>query len=458
MNKLRREVAFRAAKMLDAMLVTLPFALCWYLYYAQKVSSPYYRKGNWAVIGLFLLLYILFSKLYEGFLVSINRISEIVYSQCLAYLVSDGILYIVICLLSKRMPNPMPGIAAIGGQFMAAVLWAYLAHRWYFHTFPPQATAVIYERRENLSQLINEYGLNKKFLVRSVLLAEECVNDLHQLDGISAVFLSDISSHERNLIIKHCVANDIDVFVIPNIGDTLMSAAHPMHMFHLPMLRLGRYMASPEYLFLKRAFDILLSAFALILLSPVMLVIAIIIKTTDGGPVFYKQIRLTKDGRPFRIIKFRSMRVDAEQDGVARLSTGAKDERITPIGCFIRKYRLDEVPQFLNILRGDMSLVGPRAERPEIAAQYEQALPEFALRLQVKAGLTGYAQVYGKYNTTPYNKLQMDLMYIAHPSLIKDMKIIFATIKILFLPESTEGIAEGQITAEENDEREGAAI
>ena len=141
------------------------------------------------------------------------------------------------------------------------------------------------------------------------------------------------------------------------------------------------------------------------------------------------------------------MRVDAEKDGVARLSTGDADPRITPIGHFIRKVRIDELPQLINILLGDMTIVGPRPERPEIAAQYEQELPEFRLRLQAKAGLTGYAQVYGKYNTTPYDKLQMDLMYIANPSFLEDLHIIFATIKILFLPESTEGVAEGQETA-----------
>ena len=124
---------------------------------------------------------------------------------------------------------------------------------------------------------------------------------------------------------------------------------------------------------------------------------------------------------------------------------------MTPVGHFIRKVRLDELPQLIDILKGDMSIVGPRPERPEIAAQYEKELPEFALRLQAKAGLTGYAQVYGKYNTTPYDKLQMDLMYIAHPSIIEDLRIIFATIKILFVPESTEGVAEGQTTAETRD-------
>jgi lipopolysaccharide/colanic/teichoic acid biosynthesis glycosyltransferase len=163
--------------------------------------------------------------------------------------------------------------------------------------------------------------------------------------------------------------------------------------------------------------------------------------------VFYRQVRLTKNGKPFKVLKFRSMRTDAEKDGVARLSTGEKDDRITPVGRFIRKVRIDELPQLFNILGGSMSIVGPRPERPEIAAQYEEELPEFALRLQAKAGLTGYAQVYGKYNTTPYDKLQMDLMYIAHPSFWEDLRIMLATVKILFIPESTEGVAAGSTTA-----------
>ena len=214
------------------------------------------------------------------------------------------------------------------------------------------------------------------------------------------------------------------------------------------MLNVGRYHPSPLYLFLKRGFDILASGLATIVLSPVFIATAIAIKANDGGPVFYKQRRLTKDGALFDVLKFRSMRVDAEKDGVARLSTGDKDDRITPVGRFIRKVRIDELPQLLNILKGDMTICGPRPERPEIAAQYEKELPEFRLRLQAKAGLTGYAQVYGKYNTTPYDKLVMDLMYISHPSFWQDLQIMFATVKILFMKESTEGVEQGQMTAQ----------
>ena len=447
MTRFKHDLILRIIKIMDAVLMTVPFALCWYLYYAKHIASPFYAKGDYLVVALFFVLFVIFGRVYDAFLMSMQRISEIVYAQFLAAAVSDFIMYIVIWLLSKHLPNILPGVAALIGQVVLAAVWAYNAHHAYFKIFPPQATAVIYDTRHGMEKLIGKYGLDTKYKVVLTATADECIANLAMLDGVSTVFMSGIHSHDRNVILKYCVENNIGIFVIPRIGDTIMSGAYPMHMFHLPMLKVGRYHPQPEYLFIKRLLDIVISAVALVVLSPIFLVTAIAIKATDHGPVFYKQIRLTKDGKEFGILKFRSMRVDAEKDGVARLSSGDHDDRITPVGKVIRACRMDELPQLLNILRGELSIVGPRPERPEIAAQYCEEMPEFSLRLQAKAGLTGYAQIYGKYNTTPYDKLVMDLMYIAHPSIVEDLKIMFATVKILFMPESTEGISEGQTTA-----------
>ena len=447
MTRIKHDLILRIIKIMDAVLMTVPFALCWYLYYAKHIASPFYVKGDYLVVALFFVLFIIFGRVYDAFLMSMQRISEIVYAQFLAVAVSDFIMYIVIWLLSKHLPNILPGVAALIGQVVLAAVWAYNAHHAYFKIFPPQATAVIYDTRQGMEKLIGKYGLDDKYKVVLTATADECIANLSMLDGVSTVFMSGIHSHDRNIILKYCVENNIGTFVIPRIGDTIMSGAYPMHMFHLPMLKVGRYHPQPEYLFIKRLLDIVISAVALVVLSPIFLITAIAIKVTDHGPVFYKQIRLTKDGKEFGILKFRSMRVDAEKDGVARLSSGDHDDRITPVGKVIRACRIDELPQLLNILKGELSIVGPRPERPEIAAQYCEEMPEFSLRLQAKAGLTGYAQIYGKYNTTPYDKLVMDLMYIAHPSIVEDLKIMFATVKVLFMPESTEGISEGQTTA-----------
>ncbi len=448
MSRLGHNSSLRFIKSLNAILLTIPFVICWMEYYAERTVSPYDTKGNLIVCGLFLVLYVLFGRVYDSFLISLNRISEMIYSQGLAALLADAIMYVVITLLTKCFPNILPLLLAFFVQLFFAVSWSVLAHNWYFAVFQPKRSAVIYDVRRGMEDLIAEYDLGKKFRIEHTASVEECLKaEMKTLEGLEAVFLCGVHSHDRNLILKYCVTNDITVYMLPRIGDVIMSGARQMHMFHLPMLRVDRYNPVPEYVALKRMTDLLVSAAALLILSPVMLITAIAIKIGDGGPIFYKQCRLTKDGKQFYIMKFRSMRIDAEKDGIARLSTGTEDNRITPVGKLIRKVRLDELPQLFNILSGDMSLVGPRPERPEIAEQYEKELPEFKLRLQAKAGLTGYAQVYGKYNTTPYDKLQMDLMYIANPSILEDLRIMFATVKILFLPESTEGIAEGNTTA-----------
>ncbi len=440
-------VAYRAVlrfvKLLNVALMTALAAAAWCLCYADGIWS----QTGLLVAVIFCVLYMTYGRIYESFLISLVRITEMIYSQTLALLMSDGILYLVLCLMAHRLVSPMGVLGLFAAQLLVAVIWSVCAHKWYFAVFPPKRTAVIYDRGRDVGSLIGAYGLSKKFDVKRTVTLEECLDGgFKVLDRMETVFLCGISSHDRNLILKQCVNRGITVYVMPKIGDIIMSGAKQMHLFHLPFLRVGRYDPAPEYLLMKRLFDIVVSACALTVLSPLMLGVTIAIRR-DGGPAFYRQKRLTRDGKVFEVLKFRSMRVDAEKDGVARLSTGDADPRITPIGHFIRKVRIDELPQLINILLGDMTIVGPRPERPEIAAQYEQELPEFRLRLQAKAGLTGYAQVYGKYNTTPYDKLQMDLMYIANPSFLEDLHIIFATIKILFLPESTEGVAEGQETA-----------
>ena len=450
MGKLKHNILLRLVKAVNVPLIAAPFAICWFQWYAARLVFPATAGTHALMLLLYCGIYVVFARVYDAFLVSINRISEMIYSQALAVCFADILIFVILWLMSGRFPNVLPGLGALAVQLILACVWSVLSHKWYFAVFPPKRSAVIYDLRQGMEDLIYEYGMDRKFDVRSVMSVGECLADLSALDVWEAVFLSGVRSHDRNIILKHCVEKGVDVYVIPRVGDVIMSSAKRVHLFHLPVLRVGRYDPKPEYEFFKRLADITLSAAALIITSPILLVTAIAIRSYDGGPVLYRQRRLTKDHKEFDVLKFRSMRQDAEKDGVARLSTGEKDDRITPVGHIIRKCRIDELPQLWNILRGDMSIVGPRPERPEIAAQYEQTLPEFSLRLQVKAGLTGYAQVYGKYNTTPYDKLQMDLTYIGEAGPVADLRIIFATIKILFLPESTEGVEAGQTTAMAN--------
>ena len=436
----------RAYKLLNVVLITAAFASCWLLYYSRHVVMETGERMHTLVIGLFLLLYAVLCRVYDALMISYSRTSELIFSQILAFLISDVALYIVICILTNGIPNIIPGLAVFFIQIIISGFWIFTARSLYFKYTPPKKSAVIYDSATELESLIEEYGFGQKFDLVASYNVRKVLDDLELLSGMEVVFLRGIHSKHRNVILKYCIANSIQVFVIPRVGDVIMSGATRMHMFHLPVLRVYRYNPNPEYVFAKRFFDIVLSGIGLIITSPIFLVTAIAVKK-DGGPAFYKQKRLTKDGKEFYVLKFRSMRVDAEKDGVARLSTGENDDRITKVGRKIRALRIDELPQLINIFKGDMSIVGPRPERPEIAAQYEKDIPEFRLRLQAKAGLTGYAQVYGKYNTSPYDKLLMDLMYISNPSLWEDLRICFATVKIIFVPESTEGIEAGKTTA-----------
>jgi len=439
-ERTKHRIQLTISKIIDYILITIPFGFCWYIYYSKIIISPFFKMGNYAVVLLYSIMFFTFCRVYDANEISIHRISEMYYSQVLSFLISDGFIYIVICILCKKIVTLIPGLICIATQFILSYFWCYCVYTWYFKTTPAKKTIIVYDDKEDLENLINEYGLNRKFRVEKTIQINECMNDLSILDIFQTIFLSDIHSHDRNIISKYSVEHDKDLYIIPRLGDIILSGARNMHMFHLPILRLRRYNPHLEYLVSKRCFDLLISSIAIMVLSPLMLLTAIAIKLYDKGPVIYKQKRLTKDGKVFEILKFRSMRVDAEKYSGAVLSSGENDSRITPIGRIIRKMRVDEIPQLFNILKGDMSVVGPRPERPEIAEQYEKKLPEFRLRLQAKAGLTGYAQVYGKYNTTPYNKLQMDLMYIAHPSFVEDIRICMATVKILFMKESTEGI------------------
>lgn len=385
--------------------MTVPFMLCWFLYYGSRIRVPYYKTGNFLIIVLFMVLYMVFGKLYDAFVINLSKISEIIYSQFLAVSFADLIMYIVICLLSSKLTNLWPGIACLAGQVLVSSCWGFCAHNWYFKTFKPVPTIIVYENKKSLKELNSSIVLLKRFNIIDTIKADDCLDDLGFLNDIGAIFLCGNKSSKRNIILKECIKRDIDVFICPGISDIILSGAYPIHAFPFPVLKTYRYMPQPEYVFFKRLFDIILSAFLLILTLPISLIVAIAIKAYDGGPCFYKQTRLTKDGKEFGILKFRSMIVDAEKDGVARLSSGDNDSRITPIGKIIRACRMDELPQLLNILKGEMTFVGPRAERPELTEKYSEKIPEFKLRLQAKAGLTGYAQVYGKYNTEPYEKL-----------------------------------------------------
>ena len=432
-------------KIVNTILVICPFLICWFIYYEPLTFTATSRQVSALVITIYTALFYTLCLKLDGFRTSIMRITEQIYSQIIAIALTDAIIAIIIWIMSMWFPNLLPGIFCFVAQcaIIPAICW--YEHSSYYRHHPPQKTLVVFDARHGAENLISAYGMEKNFEVISVQPVENVLSDLSILDKTKVVFICGIHSSDRNQILKECMYRDLQIYIIPRVGDVLMSGAEKMHMFHLPMLRSKRFQPLSEYRGIKRLLDIIFSGIALILFSPIMITTAIAVKL-DGGPAFYKQTRLTQNGKTFKILKFRSMCVDAEKKTGAVLSTGENDPRITKVGRFIRACRIDEMPQLINIFKGDMSIVGPRPERPEIAAVYEKELPEFRLRLQAKAGLTGYAQVYGKYNTMPYDKLLMDLMYISSASLFMDIRIAIETLRILFDKQSTEGMEDESAT------------
>ena len=412
-----------------------------WLCFFSKIGTPDYSMNIDILVMLLysLMMFFLFHS-YDVYNIGYARVMDNIFGQVLSDVISAAAVYVAGSILNGKFLNPLLLIALCAVQAIWNLVFSKGAKEIYYKIYKQRRAVVVYRNNDDLDRIAEIRHLEKKFKI------EKLIENPRELDGYEAILVAGVNASLRNGIAKYCIENNVRGYFAPHVGDIIMKGSKHILSFHVPIFSVRRAFKSPYYLITKRVFDFVASLLALIILSPIYLAVSLAVKMGDGGPVLYKQKRLTKDGKEFNVLKFRSMRVDAEKDGVARLAS-EKDDRITPVGKFIRACRLDELPQLINILRGDMSIVGPRPERPEIAEQYEKEMPAFSLRLQVKAGLTGFAQVYGKYNSTPYDKLQMDLMYINKMGVTEDLRLMFATLRILFIPDSTEGIAEGTTTA-----------
>ena len=275
------------------------------------------------------------------------------------------------------------------------------------------------------------------YVKREDLQKEEFCDALKRCDS---VLLYEISHGLRGEFMKVCTEQKKGFYFTPRIEDLFCQGSEEKNLTDTPLLKYKYVYEMKSGYFGKRLFDLALSALFLTALSPVFLITAVCIKLEDGGPVFYRQERCTKNGRVFQILKFRSMVVNAEEHGA--MPCTENDARVTKVGKFIRATRIDELPQIINILKNDMSFVGPRPERIEHVEKYMEEMPEFSYRFRVNGGLTGYAQVWGKYNTSAYDKLRYDLMYIENQSFYLDFKILVLTFRTVFKTESTEGFQE----------------
>ncbi len=414
-------------------------------------NFKYYFKGHVLILGIYFVLLFFFANTYGALKVGYLKPVDVLISEFFSLLFVNIISYFQISLMANWVVDVKPIAWVMLIQTVFSAVWVFICNFCYYKAFPPRDILIVHGERP-IDDIIAKFESrrDKYKISKCINIAEGMETVKREVIGdYGAVVLWDISATDRNLLLKYCYSRSIRVYTMPKISDVLIKGADQLHLFDTPLYMTREYALKVEQRMAKRAVDLICSVFLLIIASPFMLITAILIKAYDGGPVLYKQIRCTQDRKEFYILKFRSMKVDAEKDGVARLAA-KNDSRITPVGKFIRMTRIDELPQLINILKGDMSFIGPRPERPEIIDQYMEEMPEFSFRMKVKAGLAGYAQVYGKYNTTPYDKLKLDLTYIEQYSFWLDLKLMLLTLKILIKPESTEGVSSTQTTALKN--------
>ena len=444
--KIRKSIMF-SIKTLIISAITFIFVETWVTFYPNALFS---KDGNYLVIFSFVFFVILFGSLFSAFKIGIYRLSEIIYSFSLSILVANFIMYLELSLIARDMLNPLYLIISTFFQGLIVFIGSVCANTIYFKLYPPKELLAIFGDDQAGFRLIDRMNhIHHRFkIMQGVNINNENVEKIKMLiDKYEGVLICDIDKTLANKIYSYCYSKQKRIYMMPSVTDILISKSHQIQIGDTVVIMGKNLGLSPEQRFFKRTLDILISGIMLVFASPFMLFTALAIKLYDGGSILYKQERLTLNGKHFYVYKFRSMIENAEGKSGAVLASKS-DSRITPVGKFIRATRLDELPQLINVLKGDMSLVGPRPERPEIAEQYYENLPEFAYRLKTKAGLTGYAQLYGKYNTPPADKLKMDLIYIESYSIWLDIKLLILTFKILFMKESTEGVDQDKKTAE----------
>ena len=452
----------RITKLSTAMLVVLNvgmFALVWLNFYNAYAFRSHRPEGAMGSIFAYYIIYMWLSKLYRGYAIASSSIEETVLSQFISFGISDLTLYIAANLLRRQYVDIWPGVAAVVIQLVGSTLIIWRMKRYMMTHIKPSPTLLIYGGavdEEQARQFVRRLRMKYSHLFSVERLLNDAQSDqiADAIQKSDAIIFMEIDANRRATYMEQCLEQRKVFFFVPEFADILCRSCSVKNFLDTPLMRYGYNYEKRNSFLLKRLLDVLFSLLFLIVLSPVMLAAAIAIHAEDGGPVFYRQERVTLYGKTFRILKFRSMVVDAERFGA--IPATENDPRITRVGRVLRKTRVDELPQLFNILAGQMSFVGPRPERVLHVEIYQQQVPEFKYRLRVKGGLTGYAQVYGKYNTSPEDKLKLDMLYIENQSLLLDFKLVMLTIKTMFTPESTEGFDEAQSADINRRDREGS--
>lgn len=447
LTKFRKTILF-FLKVLVVATVTTAFVGVWQNFYREALFGG---LGNYLVVLTYVVIFIVFCAIYDALKVGIMHVHELSYSMSLSVFFTNVFIYVILSLIARVMLNPIALIILTAIQVMIIVFSMYSLNNVYFALYKARSVLAIFDKSTR-NDIIKKISLIKeRFTLAKGITSDRTFEEIKsEIDKYDTVLICDFNPTLKDDILKYCYAQNKRIYLLPSSGDTILNGSYQVQVFDTPVLFLHNGGLSMEQRIIKRAFDIMVSGIGIIITSPIMILIALMIRLTDRGPIIFKQERVTRNQKVFSIYKFRSMKVSDDSE---IKKTTVDDDRITSVGKIIRPLRLDELPQLFNILFGDMSVVGPRPEMVELVKEYSSKLPEFNLRHKVKAGLTGYAQIYGKYNTTPQNKLNMDIHYIENYSFLEDIKLCAMTLKILFVRESTEGFSEADSKLSNNDSK-----
>ncbi len=437
-KKLKRTVVFILKLALFASLFGIFFGIF-------GIHNPWLfnlSRTTGVTMVTFVVLGIALMSVYGGYAVGTQKSKPIVHSMALATIITDLVTHLQLSIMNTSEKNnahfvyetPHLLLLVMVLQVLVIVFFAYFGNYVYFSLEPPERCCVISSSRQSLGSIIPKISrFQKQYEVKETIRYDD-KKVLNAILDCDTVFLYDVPLKERNDLISFCYQTQKNIYYNFETIDVVSQGAKYVTLDDKSLVMYTAKDLTMEQRIVKRLTDLAVAIVGLVLTSPIMLACAIAIKAEDGGKVMYKQKRLTKYGRVFEVYKFRTMRENS-----AQVSVMENDDRITKVGRVLRKFRIDELPQLLNILNGDMTVVGPRPEMLENVEKYTEELPEFSYRLRMKAGLTGLAQISGKYNTSPKDKLVMDLMYNENYSIWQDFKLIFQTITVfLKASESTE--------------------
>ncbi len=434
------------AKLIIIFLEAGMFALVWNLDYNDYAFRTHRDLGSAGACFVWVFIYCWMCALFGAFSIASSYIGDIVISQIICIGIPDLVLFLSGCLLVRSWVSLWSGIMCAICQIVIVCIAVTITKQILMKRMIPDKTIVVYGdgySRESAKFFAERLLEKYSHMFEIVEIIDAGADEVREkIDENDRIVMAGINYENRKELAKYCIDTGKIFYFIPEIEEIIFQNCNTKNLLDTPLKRFDFINNKKSYQILKRAIDLILAIVLLIIASPFMFITAAAIKLEDGGPVLFRQLRVTKDEKTFYILKFRSMVTDADKHGV--IPTTGKDPRITRVGSVIRPLRIDELPQLFNIIKGDMAFVGPRPERIEHVQKYEADLPEFKYRHMVKGGLTGYAQVYGKYNTSPEDKLKLDLIYIMNQGLYMDFRLFLLTVRTVFQKESTEGFSKEQ--------------